>query len=435
MKKLLRILVIILMVFAFSCVIKCYYNKNHAQVNLKIMDNKLAFNLKYKDLKNAVDFTSDGNGDYYIAYKSKIQFIDKNGRSSIIIKNNDFDISSIDYRGKKLYYSSRNKIYCYDLIQNKNSKLFSNIPNYGDYNRSIIRTNGNCLYISVGAVTNSGVVGNDNLWRNEKPYVHDITPKDIILKGINFKDGKTGAFQSYGTRSVKGQIISAHFPGNSSIVVYDIENKKGSTFAWGIRNVTGMDFNDKNELICSVGGMENRGSRAILGDNDYIYKIKKGAWYGWPDYSGGDPIISPKFKGNGNLSFLIENHPNMNPPSPLYQSSKVSSLGTIGIDTSGDIGEKNCIFFYNKRDNSLYSFKYPQIEKKKIEFYKNSLINSMKIYNGNLLILDSKSGYLYSITKDNKNIIINSRQYNNIYIYLIISAVVVIVLILKIKRD
>ena len=35
--------------------------------------------------------------------------------------------------------------------------------------------------------------------------------------------------------------------------------------------------------------------RGIKNDRDYIYEINGDRWYGWPDYSGGDPITSPRF--------------------------------------------------------------------------------------------------------------------------------------------
>ncbi len=435
MKKAFKILLIIISVCIFVYAVKLYFYKQNTCVKLKIENKNLSYSVKYKNLKKSVDFTLDNGGNYYIAYNSKIQFIGKDGKSYNVIENPNFNITSIDYKDDKLYYSSKDKIYCYNIKNKNNSEFASGIPNYGDYNKSIVKVDGDDLFVSIGAATNSGIVGEDNNWKINEPYAHDITPKDITLKGVNFLNGKTGAFQSYGTKSIKGQVVPAHFPGNASIAVYNLNTKKGSTFAWGIRNVTAMDFNSDNKLICVVGGMENRGSRPIMGDNDYIYEIEKGFWYGWPDYSGGDPIISPKFKGKNDLGFLLENHPNMNPPSPVYQYNKVSSLGSAVVDKLGNIGEKNCIFFYDKIDNLLYSFKYPKVAKKEIVFNKTSVIKSMKLYNKSLLILDSSNGYLYSIDKGKLNSIKNLKEYNNIYIYLIIFIVLIIILILRVRRD
>ncbi len=43
--------------------------------------------------------------------------------------------------------------------------------------------------------------------------------------------------------------------------------------------------------------------------------------------------------------FLLENHPNMNPPSPVYQYNKVSSLGSAVVDKLGNIGVKKLYSF------------------------------------------------------------------------------------------
>ena len=69
-------------------------------------------------------------------------------------------------------------------------------------------------------------------------------------------------------------------------------------------------FNNNGNIVAIVGGMEDEGSRAVKDDKDYIYEIKENAWYGWPDYSGGDPINSPRFSDNENkLEAVISNPP------------------------------------------------------------------------------------------------------------------------------
>ena len=70
--------------------------------------------------------------------------------------------------------------------------------------------------------------------------------------------------------------------------------------------------------------MEDSGVRAVKDDVDYIYDIKERAWYGWPDFSGGDPITSPRFSdGTNKLSFVIANHPTEVTLGPRYQHDKV----------------------------------------------------------------------------------------------------------------
>lgn len=435
MKKFLKFLLICIFIFISVFIIKVYFYKDYGGISLQMKNENLDYKVKYKGLKNSVDFTMDDKENYYIAYRDKIQIIKNNGESYDILKDNNLNIYSIDYENNNLYYSSGSKIYSYDLKNNKSTELMKDIPNHGDYEDSIIKIRGEYLYISIGAATNSGVVGEDNKWIKDNFYAHDVTPKNITLKGLNFGVDKTGAFQSYKTKSIKGQIIPEHFPGNSSIIIYNLKTGNSETFAWGIRNVTGMDFTNESKLLCAVGGMEDRGSRAVSGDTDYIYEIKKGIWYGWPDYSGGDPVTSPKFKSNKGISlqFILENHPTTNPPAPLYQHKNVGAIGSLAVDRNGVLGEKNCIFFYDKLNNVIYGFNGAGSEKEEVKFNKQAKISVIKIYNKSLYVLDEKEGYLYSIEKGKIN---NSLKIDkNIYAYLLLTAVLGILLVLKIQKD
>ncbi|HEY8890724.1 MAG TPA: hypothetical protein VIM70_10750 [Clostridium sp.] len=382
-----------------------------------------------KGLSNAVDFTKDNEGNYYVAFKDRVQYIDKAGRAYNIFTNKKLSITSLDYNNKILYYASGTFVYSYNIISKENKEIIKNIPNYGDYNSSLIRINGDYLFVTIGAATNSGVVGPDNKWLDDFPQNHDISPKSLTIKGTGFGENKTGAFVSYQTRNLKGQMITQHLIGNSSIIIYNLKTGTQGNFAWGIRNMKGMDFNSEGKLLVSVGGMEDRGLRPVKGDSDYIYQIKKNAWYGFPDYAGGDPIISPKFKNslNASIPFILDNQPTTNPPAPIYQHKAVDSLVSLAIDKTGILGDTDCIYFYEKNDNSIYSLKKIGALKEVVKFGNNTNISSMKFFN-DLIVLDSKSGYLISIKK-NENID-NSRVMQRFTYYLLVIVVTLIVSIL-----
>ena len=269
---------------------------------------------------------------------------------------------------------------------------------------SLIRINGDYLFVTIGAATNSGVVGLDNTWIDDYPQNHDISPKSITIKGINFGEENTGAFVPYKTRNIKGQIITEHMIGNSSIIIYNLKTGAQGKFAWGIRNMKGIDFNSEGKILVTVGGMEDRGLRPVKGDSDYIYGIKKNTWYGFPDYTGGDPISSPKFKGinNNTIPFILDQHPTTNPPAPIYQHRAVDSLVSLAVDKKGVLRDKDCIYFYEKNDNSIYSLNKINALKEKINFGSGAYISSMKFFD-KLIVLDSKSGYLISIEKNTNN--------------------------------
>ncbi len=399
MKKIIKSLMIICLIGIFSFIITKHYYENN---KVKLYNDKLNCVLKYKGLKEAKDFVLDKEGNFYIAFKDKIQFIDVKGKSYDILKKENLNIASLAYRDKHLYFTSNNELYSYDIEKNKEKVLMSNLPNMGDYNKSLILINDDYLYLTIGAATNSAVVGKDNKWFSSSPFFCDVSPFPLILNGKNFGKEGTGAFSTYGTKAVRGQRVAEHFPGNSSIIIYNLKKEGMETYAWGIRNFKGIVFNSKGKILASVGGMEFRGERPVKGDRDYIYEINKGTWYGWPDYSGGDPINSPRFKGKGNkpVGFVLDKHPSTNPPAPLYQHKALNSLGTIAVDHTGDTFSKDSIIFYEKNEKALYSLDNLGIIKKEVEFEKANIQN-IKIINENLIILDNNKGYLYIINKGN----------------------------------
>lgn len=435
MKKLFKSFLVVIFIFLSAFWILKYYSKDYVVKNINIKNESLNYNVKYKGLKNAVDFTVDKQGNHYIAYKDTVQIIKSDGKSYDILKDENLNIYCIEYWDNKLYYSSGTKVFCYNLDNQKVSELIKDIPNYGDYKNSIIKIRGDYLYVTIGSATNSGVVGEDNTWVKDNFYAHDVTPKDITLKGLNFGPDRTGAFQSYKTKSIKGQIIPEHFPGNTSVIIYNLKTGNSETLAWGIRNITGMDFNSDGKLISSVGGMEDRGARPIKGDTDYIYEIKKGVWYGWPDYSGGDPVTSPKFKTTKGmpLQFILENHPTTNPPAPLYQHNTVGTIKSLAIDINSILGQKNCIYFYDKINNVIYGFSGAGSIKEEVKFSESTLVSSIKFEEKALSVLDGKGGCLYTIEKEKASN--GLRIGKSLYIYLLATIVFGIFVLLKLQKE
>lgn len=426
MKNLLKVILIVVIFFILFFIFKGFY-RNY---NTEVKDLSLTYTIKYKGIAKANDFIFDEDGNLYIAYMDKIQYIDKNGRSYDLLKDKSLNISSMDYSNGKLYFSSKDKIFCYDLNEKDKKIIINNLPNYGDYKDSIIKINGSELFVSVGAATNSGVVGSDNLWAKDTPFFCDISPKDITIKGRSFGNEKTGAFVPYKTKNQSGQIISGHFPGNASIIHYDLNNGVAETYAWGIRNITGMSFNSEGRLVAAVGGMEDRGLRPIKGDVDYIYEIIKGVWYGWPDYSGGDPVTSPRFKGlnNTKVNFILDNHPSTNPPAPIYQHNQLSAIKGIDVDSKGLFGEKDRIYFYDVKDNIIYGLSNTGYLNPIIEFKNNSNVSSLKIYDKSIMVLEKNEGILYDfhINKTNKKVILS----RSIIYYLLICIFITIFILL-----
>ena len=426
MKKTIGFIVILVaMAFALFSL-----KSSFKEYRVTVKDQLIKSQIMFKGLNNAVDFTKDNKENYYVAFKDRVQYIDKMGRAYNVFTNKKLSISSLDYNNGVLYYASATSIYSYNLISKETKEIIKGIPNYGDYNKSLVRINGKYLFVTIGAATNSGVVGLDNKWLSDYPQNHDVSPKSITIKGINFGGKKTGAFVSYQTRNIKGQMITEHMIGNSSIIIYNLETGAQGNFAWGIRSMNGIDFNSEGKILVTVGGMEDRGQRPVKGDSDYIYQIKKNVWYGFPDYTGGDPISSPKFKDllNKSIPLILDQHPTTNPPAPLYQHKAVGSLVGLAIDRKGILGDNDCIYFCEKNDNSIYSLNKTGAPKEKINFGASTYISSMKFYN-NLMVLDSKNGYLISISKNVNKDISGLTQRLSYYLLAIVVTLIVSILV------
>ncbi len=425
--------IVILAAMAFTLFsFKSYFKEYRVIVKDETVKSRIVF----KGLSSAVDFTKDQSENYYVAFKDRVQYIDKTGKSYNVFTNKKLSITSLDYNNEVLYYATGTKVYSYNLITKENNEIIKNLPNYGDYSSSLIKINGDYLFVTIGAATNSGVVGPDNEWVEDYPQNHDVSPRSITIKGINFGKEKTGAFVSYKTRNIKGQMITEHIPGNSSIIIYNLKTGAEETFAWGIRNMKAIDFNSEGEILTIVGGMEDRGLRPVKGDSDYIYKIKKNLWYGFPDYTGGDPINSPKFKGlnNSTIPFILDKHPTTNPPAPIYQHSEVNGLVVLTIDKKSTLGEKDCIYFYESNDNSIYSLNKSSAIKEKINFPKDTHIASMKFFN-TLSVLDSNNGYLISIEKNENKGMGKGVQIFFYYLLTVVLTLIVSILVSLSKKN
>jgi glucose/arabinose dehydrogenase len=113
-------------------------------------------------------------------------------------------------------------------------------------------------------------------------------------------------------------------------------------------------------LFTTNHGYEVRGSRPIANAKDEFHLILPGAWYGWPDYSAGQPVNQPHFKPEGRVQpeLLLAMHPstpptpfatfspksyvmgfdfNTNPEFGAYGDAYVAEFGSVGIFVKGDI--------------------------------------------------------------------------------------------------
>lgn len=184
------------------------------------------------------------------------------------------------------------------------------------------------LYFGVGSATNSGVVSSNDpvnqKWIKKRPAVHDVPCHDLVLAGQTYTDANsltsadgddatTGAYQAYGTSG------TTHVSGHPLCTGAIFRLKPGAAapelVAWGFRNPVALAFDSKGTLLVGMHGADIRGTRPIRDDPDAIYRIRPGAWYGWPDYSADLlPMTDPKYrppekflaKGHAGVDFVID---------------------------------------------------------------------------------------------------------------------------------
>jgi glucose/arabinose dehydrogenase len=225
-------------------------------------------------------------------------------------------------------------------------KLLANgLPSRGDH-----QTTGPALgpdgrvYFGQGTATNAGVAGPDNAgrgWLSRYPTVHDVPCQDVVLAGRNFAsehvlsdfggETQTGAFKPFGQPSHGGEVVTGGVPCNGAILRI-AEGEDVQLVASGLRHPFGLAFDADGQLYATEHGFDPRGSREARG-SDYLWAIKQGAWYGWPDFSGGkEPVAGGP---------VLARHPPRG-PAPVADFGPQASPGGFDFSTSqyfGHVGE------------------------------------------------------------------------------------------------
>ncbi|GKU28628.1 hypothetical protein CFB3_07340 [Clostridium folliculivorans] len=401
---------------------------NVMKADITCVDREIDVSIKFKGLKDVNCFTYDSLNNFYLGTDNGIELIKKDGKSEKIIKDKDLKISSIIYEDDKLYYISDNKLIGYDLESKSKDILISDLPRNNGIGKYSIIARDNTIFISISAATNSGIV-------NDNKSIQDTSPIELTLRGINYGQDNTGSFSSYGIKTKNGQVIKRSALGNACVISYDIKSKKSQLFSYGIRNVEGWDYNSSGSLMAIIGGFENNGPRAVLGDTDYIYELKKDIWYGWPDYSGGDPLNSPKFTDeNGkSVKMLLSKLPMLNPPAPFYVHSDAGSIYGLVVDSTGAIKEKDSMFFYDKNETTLYNLDKNGLSKKILKFNDNIELNDIKLVKQSIYILDKRNGIMYEIKKEEKSLVNGYRDI--MFFSLCVIILVMVIILMKIKKS
>jgi hypothetical protein len=227
--------------------------------------------------------------------------------------------------------------------------LLDGLPGFGNYHTNTVAIGpDHKMYFGQGAHTNSGVIGTDSLnlaWLGRLPHDPDIPGYDVRLTGWNAETFdpsrshgasriRTGAFVPYGQPTTAGQTVAGRTPCTASVMRANLDGSELELVAWGIRNAFGLGFLPDGRLLATEQGADERGSRPVSKMPEFLFEVKRGSWYGWPDFIGGEPITDPKFcqPGAQPPSFLLANHDELpRPARPLTAFPRNSSAAKFDI--------------------------------------------------------------------------------------------------------
>ena len=247
-----------------------------------------------------------------------------------------------------LYFSDTDRL-CRITPDGDLEVLVTGLPGLGDHqtNHPLAGPDGK-IYWGQGTATNSGIVGADNYayeWLKDYPGFHDRPGADVKLAGHNYEYKnvlgdltetiRSGAYVPFGTETTPGQVIEGTVKCNGSVLRCDPDGSNLELVAWGLRNPYGIAFHPDGRLFATEHGIDERGERHIIGDREDFYEIKKGAWYGWPDFASGIRLDDPAWGegGRGREPLLLE-HPDPNPPRPFVNFDQHSAPN--GVDFCRD---------------------------------------------------------------------------------------------------
>lgn len=309
-----------------------------------------------KDLDSPIGMVFNEDGDILIADSGLatgnpkvLQLV--NNHFELIAENFNVPISGINYLHGVIYVSHRGfvtKIFKDGTRQN----IIMGLPSNGDnYNSPVAFSPDNKLYFGQGTATNSGVVGNDNDWITSSPLLCDYSGDYIMLYGQNFESNnimaealpddiaKTGAFSPYGISNIPFEIRKKYIKASGSILRANLDGSNLEQVAWGFRNPAYLKFNNSGQLYAVNNGYNAVGSRPIENATDDFYYILPQVWYGWPDYSGGEPVNSARFTPTGGIqpTLLLKNQPNI-PPKPFVTYPPHSTIRGFDFNYNKEFG-------------------------------------------------------------------------------------------------
>ncbi|HEV7683915.1 MAG TPA: PQQ-dependent sugar dehydrogenase [Pyrinomonadaceae bacterium] len=311
----------------------------HGSLSLEVLFDGLSF---------PTSLALGEDGSFYVAESGlpfdgaapggRIWHLEPGGRRTVLVENLRAPVNGLTLHKDRLYVSEGGhpgRISHFDLSGHSRRVILDNLPGPGNYHANMVAFGSDGkLYFSQGAMTNTGIIGLDAYdlgWLRRLPHSHDLPGYDITLNGVNVETldplssvenarTETGAFAPFGQRTEPGQRVAAQLPCTAAIMRCDEDGNELELVAWGLRNAYGLGFLPDGRLLATDQGADDRGSRPVGNVPDMLFEVRKGAWYGWPDFIGNVPITEPRYQPERGKAptFLLANHNELpSPESPL----------------------------------------------------------------------------------------------------------------------
>ena len=269
--------------------------------------------------------------------ESRVTRVDRDGTKTVLVGGEAFGpeqpVTSVAFHDGRIYVVHAGTVSTVEA-GGRLRPVLSGLPGQGDHQANQLVFDRGFMFLSIGTVTNSAVVGPDNrlfgwLGRPELRQLHDVPCQDVRLTGRSFESEnalgdqrdqvRTSAYSPYGSEVPAGTVIKGDPRCNGAVLRARPDGSELQMVAWGLRNPYGLELGPDGSLYVTDHGFDARGSRPVEDAPDCFHRIDQGAWYGWPDFACGTPVTDPRFRPRDKPQpeFLVANHPSKSPPKPV----------------------------------------------------------------------------------------------------------------------
>ncbi len=221
-------------------------------------------------------------------------------------------ITGLTYNEKNglLYVSHRTRYSTLNPKTGEFKTIIDGIPSWGEFlnHKAVFGPDGRMVFF-LSTQGNTGPV-DGHMTRVmkvfNKPGCRELSCEPVTLRGVGFQiddpfdkeKGKvwTGAYLPLGVKPEDGMVVPGYSWCHGAFYSATPDGKDIKRIAWGLRSNFGYAFSPDGRLVSTMNSANIMEPRPVYDDWETIWEISEGAWYGWPDYYSGLPIVAERFK-------------------------------------------------------------------------------------------------------------------------------------------